>query len=187
MIGDGNPLDTHCCAKNMTPIDYDRLVSLVQQREDSLHFESRAALIQKQKEIAKKIAIAASQRDFDLAEQLQSTYDDLETQKKDLPDVNELQKKLEETTYEIQVAASSKDFRRAKQLQEELNRCERSIRIETAAANDEFDNCESDIMQTRASLEARIAQLELDYKKACDGNDFARVTQRKRATLVCGT
>lgn len=138
---------------------------------------SRAAVERRQIELLDQISEAAQTRDFSRAQELQTNHDDLETQKQHLPTIHQLKTQFDEITFEIEHAASAREWIKAQRLQNELDRLEAAIRVETNEENANLVDADKQLMATRASLEARIMQLEVDYKEACDANDFKRARQ----------
>jgi hypothetical protein len=138
---------------------------------------SRAAVERRQKELLGQVFEAAQKRDFLRAQELQTIHDDLETQKQHLPTIHQLKIKFDEITFEIEHAVSAREWLKARRLQTELDRVEASIRLEMNAENASLLDADKELMATRASMEARIMQLELDYKEACAGNNFQQARE----------
>jgi hypothetical protein len=176
MIGGGSPTEIHQVAKHMAPLEYRRLVSLVRQKDGDTKCRSRAELLVKQKEVSDEISKAAICRDFQKAQELQVLYDDLEIQKSDFPDIAELQRQFDEETYRIELAVSAKDWAKAQRLQSELDTLDTAIRMESDVENT-INEHDAEVLQTRASLEAKLLQLEDDYQKACDVNNFSKARE----------
>ena len=173
MVGGGIPSDVHRVAKTMSPMEYRRLLLLIQQPDKTL-CRSRSELEKKQKEVSNEINIAAQQKDFRKAGELQTVYDELEAQKSDFPDIAELKRQFDEKTFQIELSVSEKDWPKAELIQIELNKLEVSIRVETEAESAFMNSSEADVWATRAALEAQLIQLDEDYKSACAANDFSR-------------
>jgi hypothetical protein len=175
MLGNGIPLDIHRSSRNFSAEDIDKLVALARHcmHSKDLNISSRAALTKRQKQVEEEIAEAAASRDFVRCQQLKSVLTELEVQKQRLPDLPSLERDLEETAFKLAIAASSMEFEDALRLNKELKRLEECIRLErqtgVAKSKDPF---ESEIMTTRAALEAKIWQLDNDYDSAFDGGYF---------------
>eukprot|EP00980_Cylindrotheca_fusiformis_P003949 scaffold871_cov130-Cylindrotheca_fusiformis.AAC.26 len=152
---------------------------------------SRAAVEQKQKDALDQILEAAKKSDFSRAEELQITHDDLEKLKQKLPTLGELKGRFDKITSEIELAVDGGEWFKATRLRTELDRLESAIRSETNAENANLVDADKELMATRASLEARIMQLEMDYNVACDANNFEEarniVAESKRLEVARST
>jgi hypothetical protein len=191
---DDNPLEFECIAdleerlrelqkeivvakSNGDPLAVFLLESTRDGLEKQKELYSRAAVERRQKELLGQIFEAAQKRDFLRAQELQTIHDDLETQKQHLPTIHRLKIKFDEITFEIEHAVSAREWLKAQRLQTELDRVEASIRLETNAENASLLDADKELMATRASMEAWIMQLELDYKEACAGNNFQQARE----------
>jgi hypothetical protein len=130
----------------------------------------------KQKEVLDEISKAAICRDFQKAQELQVLYDDLELQKSYFRDIAKLQRQFDEVTYRIELAMSATDWAKAQHLQSKLDTMDTAIWMESDVEN-AINEHDAEMVQTRALLEAKLLQLDDDYQKTCDVNNFSKARE----------
>mmetsp|Transcript_103878 Transcript_103878/g.155542 ORF Transcript_103878/g.155542 Transcript_103878/m.155542 type:complete len:984 (-) Transcript_103878:345-3296(-) len=178
MIGNGIPTQIHKKANRMDSFEYKTLVSLVQQDDCDTVCCSRAEVLVKQKVVSDEISMAAASGNYAKAHELQILFDDLEAQKEAFPDIADLQRQFDEATYRLQLAVSSKNWAEAHSRRRELDSLDTAIKMESdvEATIDEHD---AQVLQTRASLEAKLLQLEEDLKTSLASDKYDRAREIK--------
>jgi CHAT domain len=183
-LGEGNPTRIDFFAKTMDSNEYDRLIKLVQRKEQPLEFRSRAELEFKLAQLRVDIEQAIQDKAFLRAQECQEIIDEMGVAQESLPDLASLESMADSTSTDQELAIQARDFLTAARLQEQLDALRTKINVErraltelggvietyVAAATDEEE-------PMRAELDAEINKLEVDLSKASDENDFDKARE----------
>uniref|UniRef100_A0A7R9ZCI5 CHAT domain-containing protein n=1 Tax=Pseudictyota dubia TaxID=2749911 RepID=A0A7R9ZCI5_9STRA len=188
MIGGGVPSRIHLTAREMTPEEYDRLISIGEQLEYNSDCKTRVELEVQLDRLGEDVQVAVREKNFKKAREIQSALDELEMQREALPEIEELRTLAAELNKDLTNAISQKDFVEAENLNHQLELLNGKITVEQEALvlfdkdakpsgknGNSSSPKESDynLFATRAGLECEIRKLQHDLDSAVQERDFS--------------